>query len=149
MSNRSHDLPVAKQALALGISQGSIYYLPRPVAASALVVMRRFYELHLNFPFAGSRLLRDLLAGEGFAVGRLHVTTLMKRMGIEALYRRPTTSKPAPGQKIYLYLLRNLAVKMPNEVWAMDTTYIPYADGAWLRLAVVARVADRCSRSTD
>ena len=87
--------------------------------------MRRIDELHLNFPFAGSRMLRDLLAGEGFAVGRLHVATLMKRMGIEALYRRPSTSKPAPGHKIYPYLLRNLEVLRPDQVWSTDITYIP------------------------
>ncbi len=137
MIDRSHDLPVARQALALGISRGSVYYLPRPVAASDLVVMRRIDELHLNFPFAGSRMLRDLLAGEGFAVGRLHVATLMKRMGIEALYRRPSTSKPAPGHKIYPYLLRKLAVTRPDQVWAMDITYIPMARGFVYLAAVV------------
>ena len=93
MIDRSHDLPVARQALALGISRSSVYYLPRPVAASDLAVMRRIDELHLNFPFAGSRMLRDLLAGRGRGIGRLHVATLMRRMGIEALYRRPSTSK--------------------------------------------------------
>ena len=137
MIDRSHDLPVVRQALALGISRGSVYYLPRPVAASDLVVMRRIDELHLNFPFAGSRMLRDLLAGEGFAVGRLHVATLMKRMGIEALYRRPSTSKPAPGHKIYPYLLRKLAVTRPDQVWAMDITYIPMARGFVYLAAVV------------
>jgi putative transposase len=137
MIDRSHDLPVARQALALGISRGSVYYLPRPVAASDLVVMRRIDELHLNFPFAGSRMLRDLVAGEGFAVGRLHVATLMKRMGIEALYRRPSTSKPAPGHKIYPYLLRKLAVTRPDQVWAMDITYIPMARGFVYLAAVV------------
>src|SRR5271169_3237040 len=137
MIDRSHNLPVARQALALGISRGSVYYLPRPVAASDLVVMRRIDELHLNFPFAGSRMLRDLVAGEGFAVGRLHVATLMKRMGIEALYRRPSTSKPAPGHKIYPYLLRKLTVTRPNQVWAMDITYIPMARGFVYLTAVV------------
>jgi putative transposase len=137
MIDRSHDLPVTRQAVALGISRGSVYYLPRPVAASDLVVMRRIDELHLNFPFAGSRMLRDLLAGEGFAVGRLHVSTLMKRMGIEALYRRPSTSKPAPGHKIYPYLLRKLAVTRPDQVWAMDITYIPMARGFVYLTAVV------------
>ena len=99
--------------------------------------MRRMDELHLNFPFAGSRMLRDLLTAEGFAVGRLHVATLMKRMGIEALYRKPNTSKPAPGHKIYPYLLRNLAVTRPNQVWAMDITYIPMARGFVYLAAVI------------
>jgi putative transposase len=82
MIDRSHDLPIARQAAALGISRGSVYYLPRPVSVPDLVLMRRIDALHLEFPFAGSRMLRDLLAAEGIAVGRLHVATLMKRMGI-------------------------------------------------------------------
>ena len=101
MIDRSHDLPVARQAHELGISRGSVYYLPRPVSVGDLALMRRIDELHLEFPFAGSRMLRDLLAGEGIKVGRLHVATLMKRMAIEAIYRKPNTSKPAPGHKIY------------------------------------------------
>ncbi len=137
MIDRSHDLPVARQAAVLGISRGSVYYPPRLVAASDLVLMRRIDELHLNFPFAGSRMLRDLLAGEGFTVGRLHVSTLMKRMGIEALYRRPSTSKPVPGHKIYPYLLRKLAVTRPDQVWAMDITYIPMERGFVYLMAVV------------
>jgi putative transposase len=137
MIDRSHDLPVARQAAALGISRGSVYYLPRPVSASDLELMRRIDGLHLEFPFAGSRMLRDLLAAEGIAVGRLHVATLMKRMGIEALYRRPSTSRPAPGHRIYPYLLRKLAVTRPDQVWAMDITYIPMARGFVYLAAVV------------
>ena len=137
MIDRSHDLPVARQATALGISRGSVYYLPRPASASDLELMRRIDTLHLEFPFAGSRMLRDLLAAEGIAVGRLHVATLMKRMGIEALYRRPSTSKPAPGHRIYPYLLRKLAVTRPDKVWAMDITYIPMARGFVYLAAVV------------
>ena len=137
MIDRSHALPVAKQAAVLDISRGSVYYLPRPVSASDLALMRRMDELHLDFPFAGSRMLRDLLAAEGFVVGRLHVATLMRRMGIEALYRRPSTSKPALGHKIYPYLLRKLAVTRPDQVWAMDITYIPMARGFVYLAAVV------------
>jgi len=136
MIDRAHDLPITKQAAALNISRGSIYYLPRPVSAVDLAFMRRIDELHLEFPFAGSRLLRDLLAGEGRKIGRRHVTTLMKRMGIEALYRRPRTTKPEPGHKIYPYLLRGVAITRPNQVWAMDITYIPMARG-FVYLAVV------------
>jgi len=120
MIDRAHDLPITKQAAALNISRGSVYYLPRPVSAADLALMRRIDELHLEFPFAGSRLLRDLLAAEGSKIGRRHVTTLMKRMGIEALYRRPRTTKPEPGHKIYPYLLRGAAITRPNQVWAMD-----------------------------
>jgi putative transposase len=99
--------------------------------------MRRMDELHLDYPFAGSRMLRDLLVAEGFTVGRLHVSTLMKRMGIEALYRKPNTSKPAPGHQVYPYLLRKLPVTRPNQVWAMDITTIPMARGFIYLAAVV------------
>jgi putative transposase len=122
MIDRTHELPLARQAQELGISRGSIYYQPRPVSAADLAVMRRMDELHLDFPFAGSRMLRDLLAGDGFKVGRRHVATLMKRMGIEAIYRKPDTSQPAPGHRIYPYLLRKLPVTRPNQVWAMGIT---------------------------
>jgi len=136
MIDREHDLAITKQAAVLRISRGSVYYLPRPVPASDLEVMRRLDELHLAYPFAGSRMLRGLLAAEGCRIGRRHVTTLMQRMGIEALYRRPRTSKPAPGHKIYPYLLRGMAITRPNQVWAMDITYIPMARG-FVYLAVV------------
>ena len=112
MIDRSHALPIAKQAQALGISRGSVYYLPRPVPAADLAIMRRMDELHLEFPFAGSRMLRDLLTQEGIDIGRRHVSTLMKRMGIEALYRKPCTSNPTPGHKIYPYLLRGLTISV-------------------------------------
>jgi putative transposase len=136
MIDRAHDLPITRQAEALNISRGSVYYLPRPVSAGDLALMRRIDELHLEFPFAGSRMLRGLLAAEGSKVGRRHVKTLMRRMGIEALYRRPRTTKPEPGHKIYPYLLRGLEITRPNQVWAMDITYIPMARG-FVYLAVV------------
>jgi putative transposase len=120
----------------VGISRGSVYYLPRPVPASDLEIMRRLDRLHLEFPFAGSRMLRGLLAAEGCKTGRRHVKTLMKRMGIEALYRRPRTTKPEPGHKIHPYLLRGLEIVRPNQVWAMDITYIAMARG-FVYLAVV------------
>jgi putative transposase len=136
MIDRDHDLPIIKQAQVLRISRGSIYYLPRPVSSSDLEVMRRLDRLHLEFPFAGSRMLRGLLAAEGCKIGRRHVTTLMRRMGIEALYRRPRTTKAEPGHKIYPYLLRAMKITRPNQVWAMDITYIPMARG-FVYLAVV------------
>jgi putative transposase len=137
MIDRSHHLPLARQARELGISRGSLYYQPRSVSADDLALMRRMDELHLDFPFAGSRMLRDLLVGEGFKAGRLHVATLMKRMGIEAIYRKPNTSKPAPGHRIYPYLLRKLPVTRPNHVWAMDITYVPMARGFVYLAAVI------------
>jgi putative transposase len=137
MIDREHELGVGRQAKALGISRGSVYYLPRPTSDADLVLMRRIDELHLHYPFAGSRMLMGLLRGEGHEVGRLHVSTLMKKMAIAALYRRPNTSKPAPGHKVHPYLLRNLAVTRPNHVWAMDITYIPMARGFVYLAAVV------------
>jgi putative transposase len=137
MIDRDHGLSVSRQAKALGISRGSVYYLPRPASDADLALMRRIDELHLEYPFAGSRMLKGLLRAEGHEVGRLHVSTLMKKMAIEALYRRPNTSKPAPGHKIYPYLLRNLAVARPNQVWAMDITYVPMARGFVYLAAVV------------
>ena len=137
MIDRDHELSVSRQAKALGISRGSIYYLPQPTSETDLALMRRIDELHLEYPFAGSRMLRGLLRQEGHDAGRLHVSTLMKKMGLEALYRRPNTSKPAPGHKIYPYLLRNLAVVRPNQVWAMDITYIPMSRGFVYLAAVV------------
>jgi len=137
MIARTHGLPVTQQAKVLGISRGSVYYLPRPVPAADLATMRRIDELHLEFPFAGSRMLRDLLNEEGIRIGRCHVATLMKRMGVEALYRKPNTSKPAPGHRIYPYLLRGMTIDRPNQVWAMDITYIPMARGFVYLAAVV------------
>ena len=136
MINRKHKLPIARQAEVLRISRGSVYYQPRPVSAADLEVMRRVDRLHLEYPFAGSRMLRGLLAAEGIKIGRRHVKTLMRRMGIEALYRRPRTTKPEPGHKIYPYLLRGMDITRPNQVWAMDITYIPMAHG-FVYLAVV------------
>jgi putative transposase len=137
MIDRDHGLAIARQSKLLGISRGSVYYRSRPVSARDLAVMRRMDELHLDHPFAGSRMLRDLLSDEGVAAGRRHVGTLMKRMGIEAIYRRPNTSRPAPGHKIYPYLLRNVSIDRPNQVWATDITYVPMARGFVYLCAVV------------
>jgi putative transposase len=142
MIDRGHALPVARQASLLGISRGSVYYLPRPVPAADLAVMRRMDELHLEFPFAGSRMLRDLLNKEGVEIGRCHVATLTKRMGIEAIYRKPNTSKPALSHKIYPYLLSGMRIERPNQVWAMDITYVPMARG----FVYLAAVLDWFSR---
>ena len=137
MIDRDHALALTRQAKLLKVSRGSLYYQARPVPAVDLAIMRRIDELHLDYPFAGSRMLRDLLRGEGVEIGREHVATMMKRMGIEAIYRRPNTSKPAPGHKIYPYLLRSVAVERPNQAWAMDITYIPMARGFVYLTAVV------------
>ena len=129
MIDRDHQLSVTRQADIVGIARSTVYYLPRPVPAVDLALMREIDKLHTEFPFAGSRMLRRLLAFNGSKIGRRHVKTLMQRMGIEALYRRPRTTKPEPGHKIYPYLLRGLAVTKPNQVWAMDITYVPMSKG--------------------
>jgi putative transposase len=137
MIDPEHDLPIQKQAEVLDISRSTAYYRPRPVSGSDLWLMRQIDELHLNYPFAGSRMLRDLLGQQGLEVGRRHIRTLMRKMAIEAIYRRPNTSKPAPGHRIYPYLLRGVAITRPNQVWAMDITYIPMARGFVYLAAVV------------
>ena len=129
MIDRSHDLPIKRQAALVNISRGSAYYKAKPVSDKDLKLMRRVDELHLELPFAGARMLRDLLRREGAAVGRKHMTTLMRRMAITALYRRPNTSKKTPGRTIYPYLLRTLSVTWANQVWATDISYIPMARG--------------------
>src|SRR5215813_8889596 len=123
MIDRDHELSVTKQAEAVGIARSTVYYLPRPVSASDLALMNQIDRLHTEFPFAGARMLRRLLAADGSKIGRRHVKTLMNRMGIEALYRRPRTTKLEPD------LLRAVEVSRPNQVWAMDITYIPMARG--------------------
>src|SRR6185437_1375438 len=117
------------KARLLGVARSTVYREPEPVPASDLAVMRRIDELHLDCPFAGSRMMRSMLVNEGISIGRTHVRTLMRRMGIEALYRRPRTSKPGAGHRIYPYLLRDMAVTRPNQVWAADITSIPMARG--------------------
>ncbi len=137
MIDREHDLPVTRQAQVLQISRGAVYYQPRQVSAADLAIMRLIDALHLDYPFAGSRMLRDLLGRAGVSAGRRHVATLMKRMGIEAIYRRPHTSKPSPGHKIYPYLLRGVMVDRPDHVWCTDITYIPMARGFVYLVAIV------------
>jgi putative transposase len=136
MIDRGHALSVTKQAEIVSIARSTVYYLPRPVSATDLDLMKQIDRLHMEFPFAGARMLRRLLAANGSKIGRRHVKTLMLQMGIEALYRRPRTTKPEPGHKIYPYLLRGVEITRPNQVWAMDITYVPMAKG-FVYLAVV------------
>jgi putative transposase len=143
MIDRDHELPVSKQCAALGISRGSVYYEAVCVSESDLALMRRLDELHLEHPHAGSRMLRDLLAAEGRMVGRRHVRTLMERVGIEAVYCRPRTSVPAPGHKIFPYLLRGLTIDRANQVWASDITYIRMERGFVYLAAVMDWFARR------
>jgi len=138
MINPGYKLSIRRQAELLEISRSTVYYRPRPVSAADLLLMRRIDELHMNYPFAGSRMLRDMLSQQGLEVGRRHVRTLMRRMAIETLYRKPNTSKPAPGHKIYPYLLRGLPITRPNQIWSMDITYVRPANGARLHGGDVA-----------
>ena len=142
MIDRDHELPIKRQAELMGISRGNVYYLPRAVSEADQRLMRRIDELHLEHPFAGARMLRDMLNREGLAVGRKHVATLMARMSIEALYRKPNTSKKHPGHTVYPYLLRGMKIERANQVWATDITYIPMAQG-WVYLCAVVDWASR------
>ena len=137
MIDRGHELPLGRQAELLRLSRSTLYYEPRPVPADELAIMHRIDALHLDYPFAGSRMLRDLLRGEGVVIGRELVATMMRRMAIEAIYRKPNTFKAALGHKIYPYLLRGLTIYRANQVWAMDITYIPMARGFVYLAAVV------------
>ena len=129
MIDRTHPVPVARQCQLLKLARSTAYYHPTPVSAAELARMRRIDELHLRYPFAGARMLRDLLRQEGQAIGRRHVATLMRRMGLEALYRKPHLSRRHPAHRVYPYFLRDLAISRPNHVWATDITYIPMARG--------------------
>ena len=142
MIDRSHALALNRQAELVGVSRGNVYYLPRAVSEADESLMRRIDALNLEYPFAGSRMLRDMLGHEGVQVGRRHVGTLMRRMGIQALYRKPNTSKKQPGHKIYPYLLRGVKVDRANQVWATDITYIPMARG-WVYLCAIVDWASR------
>jgi putative transposase len=137
MIDPEHELPLVRQAVLVGLSRGAIYYEPRPLPERDLMLMRRIDELHLEHPFAGSRMLRDLLNRDGHRVGRRHVATLMHRMGIEAIYRKKNTSRAHPGHRVYPYLLRKLTVDRPNQVWASDITYIPMARGFVYLVAII------------
>lgn len=142
MIDRDHRLPVKRQAELLGISRGSVYYQPAPIPEAELALMRRIDRLHLDHPYAGSRMLRDLLRLQGVEVGRRHVATLMRRMGIQALYRKPNTSRKQPAHAVFPYALRGLAIERANQVWALDITYIPMARG-WVYLVAVLDWASR------
>jgi putative transposase len=137
MIDADHELSLTRQAELLALSRSSLYYEPVPTSASDLALMRRIDELHLELPFAGSRLLRDLLQGEGHAIGRKRVRRLMRRMGISAIYRRQNTSRRHPRHPVFPYLLRGLVIDRPNQVWAADITYIPMARGFVYLVAVI------------
>ncbi len=137
MIDRGHALPVSQQVRLVGIARSSAYYQPQPVSELGHRLMRRIDELHLEFPFAGARMLARLLRRDGFEVGRRRVRTLMKRMGVEALYCKPNTSRRNSQHKVWPYLLRGMKIERANQVFALDTTYIPMARGFVYLTAVV------------
>ena len=142
MIDRGLPMTVKRQAELLDLSRSSVYYVPRPLPERDLLLMRRIDELHLELPFYGARKLARELQKEGHDVGRRHVTTLMRRMGIETIYRKPRTSIPARGAAIHPYLLSGVVIDRPNQVWASDITYLPMAHG-FLYLVAILDVASR------
>lgn len=137
MIDHKHKLSIARQARLLELSRSTVYYKSAPISESNLALMRRIDELHLEYPFAGSRMLCAMLRLEGIEVGRWRIRRLMKQMAIQALYRRANTSKRNQTHRIYPYLLRGMSITRPNQVWAMDTTYIPMKKGFVYLSAVV------------
>jgi putative transposase len=137
MIDPSHDLSIVRQAKLLEISRSSVYYTPKLPSPRDLELMKVIDRVHLEAPFAGSRMLRKLLRTEGFEVGRRHVRTLMRKMGIEALYRKRNTSRRHPGHRVFPYLLRGRTITRANEAWALDITYIPMAKGFVYFVAVM------------
>ena len=129
MIDKEHTLPLTRQSKILELSRSSLYYKVVPISEGDLQLMRLIDEIHLKHPFMGSRSIRDQLQGMGHNVGRQHVSTLMRKMGISALYRKPRLSKPHPEHKVYPYLLRGLEITRANHVWASDISYIPMARG--------------------
>ena len=142
MINRTEKLPVTQQCQVLGLSRSSVYYERAPLPEADLALMRRIDELHLEHPFMGSRQLRNVLRREGHTIGRKRVSRLMRLMGIEALYRKRNTSRRHPQHAVFPYLLRGLTIDRPNQVWAMDITYLPMKRG-FVYLAVVLDWATR------
>jgi len=142
MIDRGAKVPVKRQAELLGLSRSNVYYVPRPLPERDLALMRRIDEIHLESPFFGSRKIVDQLQRDGHDVGRRHVVTLMRRMGIEATYRKPRTSMPARDAQIRPYLLSSVTIARPNQVWASDITYLPMAHG-FLYLVAILDVASR------
>ena len=137
MISREHPLPIAKQCLVLNLARSTAYYKPCLLPANDLKLMQRMDKLHMDYPFAGSRMLRDMLLLEGHTIGRRHVRTLMLKMDIHAVYRKPDTSLANKQNKIYPYLLKDLVIDKPNDVFACDITYIPMAKGFVYLMAVI------------
>ena len=142
MINRHSELSITRQAELLGFSRGMVYYTPKAISDDELILMHAIDKLHMDFPFMGARMLRNQLNRQGFQVGRRHVQTLMRRMGIHAIYRKPkNTSANNPEHRVYPYLLHGMNIAA-NQVWALDTTYIPMARGFVYLTAVIDWATD-------
>lgn len=137
MINTAHKLPIVRQCKILDLSRSSLYYEPVPVKEKDLDIMSLIDEIHLRYPFYGSRRIRDELQDNGFHLSRGRVSRFMKKMGIEALYRKRRLSKPHPGHKVYPYLLRGKTIDKANQVWAADITYLPLAQGFVYLVAIM------------
>ena len=137
MIDKEHPLPVTAQCRTLKLSRSGIYYTPVPVSDTDRGLMRMIDEIHLELPYLGSRGIRSELKNRGHKAGRIHVRTLMRKMGIEAVYKKPRLSKPHPGHRIYPYLLKGLDITRANHVWCSDITYIPMARGFCYLVAVM------------
>ena len=130
-------VPVVVQCRLLKVARSSLYYRPAPVGADDLAVMRRMDELHLAWPFYGSRRMTAVLRREGWPVNRKRIKRVMRIMALEAIYQKPNTSRKHPDHKVYPYLLRGLVIDRPNQVWCADITYIPMAKGFVYLVAVM------------
>lgn len=137
MIDKQHSLPLTRQCEILDLSRSSLYYQAIPISDQDLATMSLMDEIHLRHPYYGSRRICDELLDNGFDVGRDHVRTLMRRMGVEALYRKPRLSKPGVGHKVYPYLLREMKIDRANQVWATDITYIPMSRGYVYLVAII------------
>ena len=137
MINKEDPLPITKQCTILELSRSGVYYMPALVSDNNRELMRLIDEIHLEEPYLGSRGMKGALRIRGHKVGRIHVRTLMRKMGIEAIYKKPHLSKPHPGHKVYPYLLRGLDITEANSVWCSDITYIPMARGFCYLVAIM------------
>jgi putative transposase len=137
MIDKEHTMPITRQCHILQLSRSSIYYTSCPLNDTDRELIRLIDEIHLEEPYLGSRGMKNALRMRGHKVGRIHVRTLMRKMGIEALYKKPRLSKPHPGHAVYPYLLRGLDITEANTVWCSDITYIPMARGFCYLVAVM------------
>lgn len=137
MINKKHALPLTRQCQILDLARSSLYYKQVLISEETLIIMSLIDEIHLRYPFYGSRRICDELLDNGFNLSRGRVSSLMKKMGIEALYRKPRLSKPHPGHRVYPYLLRGMTINRANQAWAIDITFVPLAQGYVYLVAIM------------